>query len=573
MPKYFRVNLKDKFNNIIYPNIHNNIKIENDTGMMHLERNIGDVMFYFKRADTGTEVSVGVGSGGINHGIWSKKFNKWMVYGDSTNIYLNGIATKATQDSDGNTIKSTYLKLSGGVMIGNLYFGNIKTSTTDSNKIVFGNTSTAYSCIRANQGGAIVFSNSLTSSGKGFCYTPGESCIRPDANKALDIGTSSLRFNNVYASGAEFTGRCYFYSGTSVKNLANGAGTAGFMYVCRMTITSEYENQYMSFEILQRSRYGQIFLQFAGGNTKDPNIGTFVKNGNITVYMNKAATSTWDLYIAKSEAYDNIEISHLGKGAYSNGVNIEWKNSTVANVPSSAKAATQQTMAVDISGIASRANQIKNNPYNPTSTNTHYIPFMSGSTAEYYNINSNNGIRYQFFEGAVNTTGLARVILGNGNNSSTAANKQGQLQLYSASSGGGVLFQNSTTSTFWHALPTVSGTLLSTGSTSFTRSLTGGIKVGTIKINGTSTDLYGTDILILTANGDKFNIGARSASQRGSEMNSKQPTRAGYSCVRCIGGITIGFVGIAQANGWVYNPENATNGAYITWMYLFKRTS
>lgn len=581
MPKYIRVNLKDKFNNIIYPNIHNNIKIENDTGMMHLERNIGDVMFYFKRADTGTEVSVGVGSGGINHGIWSKKFNKWMVYGDSTNIYLNGIATKATQDSDGNTIKSTYLKLSGGVMTGNLYFGNIKTSTTDSNKIVFGNTSTAYSCIRANQGGAIVFSNSLTSGGKGLCYTPSESCIRPDANKALDIGTSSLRFNNVYASGAEFTNRCYFYSGTSVKNLANGAGTAGFMYACRMTITREYENQYMSFEILQRSRYGQIFLQFAGGNTKDPNISTFCKNGNITAYMNKAATSTWDLYIAKSEAYDNIEISHLGKGAYSNGVNIEWKNSTVANVPSSAKAASTQYIMANLSGTATNAtnsDNIKKHITNPTGGTSYEIFFSAKGTSTdvYFYPRTNNGLTYYTLEGTTSQVGKGELQLGNGTAAGTAGNKVGLLRIWAESSGSHYISPNNTTTKVWHYLPTTGGTLLNTGTTSFTRSWSKGDKVGTIKINNTSTDFYSVDYKIYVGtDGQSLTLGANSAYNADARMKISRANIGGYTWMACLGGYPNGTVGfICQANGWVYNTSHSSlTASSINWIHIYKRNS
>jgi len=91
------------------------------TGNIEITKASGDTGFYAKRSDTGVEVWMGVGSGGTNHGIYSNKLGKWMMYGDATNVYLNGTATtatKATQDGDGNTISSTYLKLSGGTMTG-----------------------------------------------------------------------------------------------------------------------------------------------------------------------------------------------------------------------------------------------------------------------------------------------------------------------------------------------------------------------------------------------------------------------------------------------------------------------
>lgn len=48
-----------------------------------------------ERSDTGVSLFLGVGSGGTNHGVYSNKLNKWMVYADSANVYLNGTATSA----------------------------------------------------------------------------------------------------------------------------------------------------------------------------------------------------------------------------------------------------------------------------------------------------------------------------------------------------------------------------------------------------------------------------------------------------------------------------------------------
>ena len=47
----------------------------------------------------------------------------WAI-GISGNAATATSATKATQDSDGNAINTTYLKLSGGTMTGDLLFGN-----------------------------------------------------------------------------------------------------------------------------------------------------------------------------------------------------------------------------------------------------------------------------------------------------------------------------------------------------------------------------------------------------------------------------------------------------------------
>lgn len=51
-----------------------------------------DTMTYYKRTDTGTEMGVGIGTGGIDHGIWSKNLNDWLVYADASKGHLNGSA-------------------------------------------------------------------------------------------------------------------------------------------------------------------------------------------------------------------------------------------------------------------------------------------------------------------------------------------------------------------------------------------------------------------------------------------------------------------------------------------------
>lgn len=57
-------------------------------------------------------------------GIYDNTNSKWIVYSQTDGtVILNGnanSATKATQDGNGDTISSTYLKLSGGTMSGNL---------------------------------------------------------------------------------------------------------------------------------------------------------------------------------------------------------------------------------------------------------------------------------------------------------------------------------------------------------------------------------------------------------------------------------------------------------------------
>ena len=61
------------------------------------------------RSDTDIGMMVGIGAGGTNHGIYSRKLDKWMMYGDNTDVYLNGKAnTAATADNATKWAGTTY---------------------------------------------------------------------------------------------------------------------------------------------------------------------------------------------------------------------------------------------------------------------------------------------------------------------------------------------------------------------------------------------------------------------------------------------------------------------------------
>lgn len=49
-----------------------------------------------KRTDSEVQMFVGVGTGGVNHGVYSNKLGKWLVYGNGTDVICNGTATNVT---------------------------------------------------------------------------------------------------------------------------------------------------------------------------------------------------------------------------------------------------------------------------------------------------------------------------------------------------------------------------------------------------------------------------------------------------------------------------------------------
>ena len=55
-----------------------------------VERSSGDTGYLAKRADTDVEVLFGVGSGGKNHGVYSRVLGEWLIHSDGTDIFIGG---------------------------------------------------------------------------------------------------------------------------------------------------------------------------------------------------------------------------------------------------------------------------------------------------------------------------------------------------------------------------------------------------------------------------------------------------------------------------------------------------
>ncbi len=86
--------------------------------------------FLASRTDTDVSVFMGVGTGGTNHGVYSNKLAKWLVYADGSNVYCNGTATNVTGTvtvAHGGTGATTAAaaRTNLGVAVTSLYSGSI----------------------------------------------------------------------------------------------------------------------------------------------------------------------------------------------------------------------------------------------------------------------------------------------------------------------------------------------------------------------------------------------------------------------------------------------------------------
>lgn len=120
----------------------------------------------------------------------------------------------------------------------------------------------------------------------------------------LEVG-GGVHANSLYSKdGLEFDGRF-----RPCKTISGGGSGAAFIRLCRITIKSNYVNHPLEITYSQRgsSATTTLCILFESSSNSDPGVGTFRYRGDCrAAYLVKVTTSTWDVYIKKSESWDYI---------------------------------------------------------------------------------------------------------------------------------------------------------------------------------------------------------------------------------------------------------------------------
>lgn len=137
------------------------------------------------------------------------------------------------------------------------------------------------------------------------------------------------------SGSTQFNNEVVTKMGHRVHSVAGIDGTSGYVGICRITIKGSYVNQSIRLKVLQRGRDGgEISIRFNNLNSNDPTLASFkVYQDLAQVKIAKVATSIWDLYIQKSEAWDRIDVVDFQKGLYLSNLVIDWTNNFSASDP------------------------------------------------------------------------------------------------------------------------------------------------------------------------------------------------------------------------------------------------
>ena len=200
-----------------------------------------------------------------------------------------------------------------------------------------------------------------------------------------------------------------------------------------------------------------------------------------TAVVGSSATATSQITAAQSDPYYNLLA----------GSSVIRSIRFVAGTGITISAATNGSITITNSapGGDNTDINVKVNHTNPTSGDWYY-PTWYTSTSGTGQLNANNGFRYYTLQGTISDLGHSVIQVGNSAASGTDGNKRGRVRIFSENTGRVDLYYANTTSNTDQTFPSTGGTILNTGTTSFTQVLKSGTKIGTIKINGTSTDIF-----------------------------------------------------------------------------------
>ena len=112
-------------------------------------------------------------------------------------------------------------------------------------------------------------------------------------------------------------------------------GTSGYFRYATVKVTGTYVNGNIRLLIGGRGILPTVAdIRFANTSGLDPDLGLWYE-GPRPIYAKKTATSTWDLYIAKEEAYGKTIVTVIGPGQLiCGGLVWTWKNEAVSSLPS-----------------------------------------------------------------------------------------------------------------------------------------------------------------------------------------------------------------------------------------------
>lgn len=400
MPSYYRINLKNKFGDIVYPNIHNLISIDKTTGSLNLlEGNLKiGVDQYFKDSKFGLDLNNSdvIGANGIYFTDLCSSPTEGIHFVDSSNTWDSLWAKDAklyfSPTHTLTTMTNNLRVLTSG--IGEEEIEGIKTiDLSDTTKY---DISTWYPVV-----GSKLPYNGFT---KINCHVQLDSKTKPSWSTHNNGFTCNLE---VYAK-------------------ANGWGTtSGQSYV------TDYSYGFCSTNPLG---YGQM---------PTGSLPVIWMRGGGKYFVRSSKPISWSI---KTADYTINTTDTVSPVTACPGISI-----------------SRTTIYADINGtasIASAALEMRLTSTNPTTGTWYYPVWSSGATeGSNYTLRVNEGLKYYTLEGTTSAIGTTILQVGNTTASGTAGNKQGWVRIHGPNTGYTQITSPNSTGNYTVTLPAKTGTV------------------------------------------------------------------------------------------------------------------
>lgn len=169
-----------------------------------------------------------------------------------------------------------------------------------------------------------------------------------DPDQVIDGGLWFKNIETFFENEVDFSGNTYFSNlathtspvipkaGSYVHTAKGTSGSTGYVKAARIKITATYRNTPIILHVLQRGAPETILsIWFKNEGSTDPALQAFTHEGLYPAYLVKSSTSTWDLYIKKTEAYDSICISQYYISPHqADGLTVTWTDTHASSLPS-----------------------------------------------------------------------------------------------------------------------------------------------------------------------------------------------------------------------------------------------
>ena len=128
----------------------------------------------------------------------------------------------------------------------------------------------------------------------------------------------------------------------SYLNFSSSGNKQGFFKIATLQVKQNYANQNIIFGVNHREHgYTECRIRFSNAGNTDPGMGSFKQTGTPARAWRiiKTATSTWDLYLAKTDSWDGGRVIKFDN-PYGGGVLVTWSGAS-ADLPGGAIIAEQ----------------------------------------------------------------------------------------------------------------------------------------------------------------------------------------------------------------------------------------